>query len=715
MTFRGDERAVTVQVGAVLLFGIIVISMSMYQASVVPNQNEQVEFQHNQDVHDDFVSLRGTLIESAAESTTRPATVTLGTRYPSRALFVNPGPVTGTLETRTLGIVAISNVSTSEDETDDYVTDDALSFTTNSVEYRPSYNVLQNSPSTVYENTVAYNRFENGYNGTLTEQTLVDGRSISLVLVSGNYSENGVGTATFDARAVSPALRTVSVTNNSSDRNVTITVPTKLSTADWESILDESGELDGSGDDSNDAYVHDVRNGTGDSVVLVMERGETYNLQIGNVGVGSGGNTPSAHYLTVVDSSSSSVTFEVRDQYNNPVSGATLNATVLPATTLSAQGETGSALTGLRTDARGQIPVSLDSPTAGTYTVQASIDRNPATDPFDASRRQEANADVVVNSAGTGPGTGTSGPYDVTWDGGAMDAAGGSAVDYYSANDTVVVDSSSISQVDGVVDVVDSDSGDQVANVSVDFATNDSSVLTSGLDTDVTDGSGVATTTISVVDGVATAYATAGGSFDTLHVKVVSATGGGGGGGSGDAWQDTNENGVQDAGEAVDISDGQFDNSSVDLYVEQDASDVTADTINLNAKNIILEPNFTAQSSGNGDKIVITAADSVVIDGATLETSGSNADVSITAGGSISAIGTTVRTQNQGDISVDAGGNITASQSTLDASNKGEITLDAGGNIVIRNAVVSGDDGVTYTAGGTVDDSGTDYSGGQSP
>lgn len=297
MDFRGDERAVTVQIGAVLLFGIIIISMSTYQATVVPNQNEQVEFLHNEEVHDQFESLRGAIIESSAETTARPSTVSLGTRYPSRTLFVNPGPVSGTLQTRELGSLTVTNVETTEAETSDYV-NGGLSYETKSLEYRPDYNVLQSAPTTVYENTVSYNRFDTGYEGTLNDgQSLINGRTISLVLLQGDYSENGVGSATVDAQAVSPATRTVPVTGDASG-NVTISVPTELSEDAWRELLAEG----------NDDYVHSVDR-SGDRVEIEMQGEEggdsvTYDLRVGAVEVGSGVDEPAAYYLTVVEGAS---------------------------------------------------------------------------------------------------------------------------------------------------------------------------------------------------------------------------------------------------------------------------------------------------------------------------------------------------------------------------------------------------------------------------
>ncbi|REA03603.1 hypothetical protein DEQ92_10840 [Haloferax sp. Atlit-6N] len=711
MGFRGDERAVTVQIGAVLLFGIIIISMSMYQATVVPNQNEQVEFLHNQEVHDQFKSLRGAVIESSSEPTARPSTVSLGTRYPSRTLFVNPGPVSGTLQTRDLGTLAVSNIETTEAETSDYV-DGGLSYPTKSLEYRPDYNVMQSTPTTVYENTIAYNRFETGYNGTLTGQSLINGRTISLVLLGGNYSENGVGSATVDAQAVSPATRTVSVTNTS--ERVNITVPTKLSAAEWRDVLEDDGELNDP--ESDDDYVYSVTDGPGDTVFIEMKTGVTYDLRVGAVEVGSDDEEPSAHYITVVETSSSSATFEVRDRYNNPVSGVTVNTTALPSTTLSAQGQTGTGLTNLRTDTDGRVTVSLDTPTSGTYTLQASIDRNPANS-FDASRRQDADVDVVAG----GSGTGTTGPYNVVWDGPAMDSTGGSAVSYYSSNDTLVVNSSSVSQFDGNVDVTDRETGMSVANVVVDFATNNSSVLTGGLGTGTTGGSGTATTTVSVADGVATAYATAGGSYDTISVKVGSGSGDGGGGdggsGGGDEpFLDTDDDGVQDPGEeSVPISelDGGDYNANTPLVIPEgvdiDAGDssVTYNVPSVNISGSVLTSKQITIRANTGD---------IVLDGANLTagggTGGGNNEVVLISSGSVSATDAILEGTRRVSITANGGG-IDLRRSTVRSygGSQGDIELTANdGDIDLRDAIIDAARSISYTANnGNVIEGNTTY------
>ncbi|MFC6788135.1 hypothetical protein ACFQFD_19860 [Halobaculum halobium] len=85
------------QIGAVILFGFLIVA-STYQATVVPDQNREVEFLHNQEVQTDMVELSASVAATGRTGSAAPATVKLGTRYPSRTFFVNPPPASGRLD-----------------------------------------------------------------------------------------------------------------------------------------------------------------------------------------------------------------------------------------------------------------------------------------------------------------------------------------------------------------------------------------------------------------------------------------------------------------------------------------------------------------------------------------------------------------------------------------------------------------------------------------
>ncbi|MFC7028748.1 hypothetical protein ACFQH8_17685 [Halomicroarcula sp. GCM10025710] len=62
MSLVGDERGQAIQIGAVLLFGVLIISFSTYQAFVVPDQNRGIEFSHNQEVQSQMQDLRNAVV-----------------------------------------------------------------------------------------------------------------------------------------------------------------------------------------------------------------------------------------------------------------------------------------------------------------------------------------------------------------------------------------------------------------------------------------------------------------------------------------------------------------------------------------------------------------------------------------------------------------------------------------------------------------------------
>ena len=59
----GEDQAVSTVIGFVLIFGILVVSFSVYQATVVPQQNEDVEFEQQQSVQSDLIELSSSLLD----------------------------------------------------------------------------------------------------------------------------------------------------------------------------------------------------------------------------------------------------------------------------------------------------------------------------------------------------------------------------------------------------------------------------------------------------------------------------------------------------------------------------------------------------------------------------------------------------------------------------------------------------------------------------
>lgn len=225
------ERAVTPILGAVILTGFIISGLAIHQAQVVPHQNKEIEFNHNERVQDDIINVRNAILQAHESGEDQFVTVELGTTYPARLVGINPPNPTGILEsTRSKPLVV-------ENETNTDVTHTVCpgGGETRFIEYRPQYNEYQTAPTLVYENSLAYKRFQrDSVNLTMTGQQLVSGSNVNLYRVTGNYSLNGQGAVSFDIKAGS--------TKQSSVEDPTVTVPTRLPATKWEEAL--KGEVD---------------------------------------------------------------------------------------------------------------------------------------------------------------------------------------------------------------------------------------------------------------------------------------------------------------------------------------------------------------------------------------------------------------------------------------------------------------------------------------
>ncbi|PSP92583.1 hypothetical protein BRC91_12970, partial [Halobacteriales archaeon QS_4_62_28] len=504
-----DERAQSIQVGAVLLFAVLIVAFSTYQAFVVPNQNREVEFNHNQDVREEMQELRNTVVSMHGVTSSRSVTVTLGTRYPSRLVSVNPGPPSGSI--RTTGTTSdavnftIKNASATG-ETGDFWNGTARTYNTGGIAYRPNYNLITNAPTTVYENTVLYNQFRDG-NTTAAEQALIDDEQIRIVAVNGSLARTQSTATSLDVTPVSTSEQTVSIENDTAGSNVTVTVPTRLRKAKWEAILE--AERTGNGGHVRNISTTTIPDSPFRLLHIELEPGVKYQLRMSKVGVGTQVADEDRAYLTDVAGNSTrldpeqsiDVTLQVRDAYNNPVSGVTVNASA----------EKGSLIPASETsDGDGEVTVTYNATgvSGGQWIdLNFSTDTDP-TSSFDSTAERNVTISVRVQSQPSSSGGG-GGVYQTDW-----------VRPPYSA--AITSENLSTGATRGVpFRMRTTDGGDPVSGVEVDYATNDSSVATAGRTTGRTGGSGYNETDIVWQrDGYVRAYATTDVDGDRVNATV---------------------------------------------------------------------------------------------------------------------------------------------------------------------------------------------------
>lgn len=334
----------TVQVGAVLLFATIIIALAVYQATVVPAQNADVEYKHSQQVQDDLVQLRNSVLGTASAGDARPVSVTLGTTYPSRVFSINPPSPAGRLATETYAdsTIRVSNVAATNAETRDYL-NGTWTATTKYISYTPGYNEFQTAPTTRYTATLLADYYaDEGSSVLQTDQVLVRGDTITLVSVAGSLDTAQAGAVAVSPAAVSAPHKRVQVEPKDAAQPVTVSVPTTVSAA---TLRSQTGLGGRSGVSVVDAGPNRVN--------ITLETGGPYTLQTARVGVGETPPSPGPRYLTLVGNDSDQVTVAARDAFNNPVAGASVVSRSERVTkAVQTTGEDGRATFALRDDGR---------------------------------------------------------------------------------------------------------------------------------------------------------------------------------------------------------------------------------------------------------------------------------------------------------------------------------------------------------------------------
>ena len=238
MRLRDDRRGQAIQIGAVLLFGILIISFSTYQAFIIPNQNKQVEFDHFETVRDDMTDVRSAIYRAKTSGNPQSATVKLGTDYPSRLVSLNPSPATGRLSTGEKRDITIVDSEGNEINLADRYSgiDNEGQVYTRLLTYEPSYNVFQGGGPIRHEHSVLYLDYrETPQRGGVPiqneNQKLVSDNKLTLLPIQGEYQESGVSKVSIEPEP--------GILQTRQFEDVTVTVPTKLDEDTWEELLSD--------------------------------------------------------------------------------------------------------------------------------------------------------------------------------------------------------------------------------------------------------------------------------------------------------------------------------------------------------------------------------------------------------------------------------------------------------------------------------------------
>lgn len=226
------DRAVAPVIGFILLFGMAVIAFSMFQATVVPNQNSQVEAAHYSDVRGDLATLRGGLITAGQTSSTQIATVSLGTTYPSRLVALNAPPPAGQLQTQSVGPGRYISSNLNLRNICGYGNQSSVS--TSAIVYQPNYHYFEGGDyDHRLEATLLY-QVTDGQPLVRQTQSLVDpnSKTVSLYPIQDSLDTQGVTGESVDLVG--------NLSGETTSADFTLTVPTRAGVKTWDEKVSNS-------------------------------------------------------------------------------------------------------------------------------------------------------------------------------------------------------------------------------------------------------------------------------------------------------------------------------------------------------------------------------------------------------------------------------------------------------------------------------------------
>ncbi|QKY21417.1 hypothetical protein B4589_013930 [Halolamina sp. CBA1230] len=668
MRFWDDDRAQSMQVGAIILFGFLIVGMATFQTTVVPGQNAAIEFDHSQTVQSDMQDFRGNLFRAVDTGLPQPTQVTLGTRYPNRLLFVNPPPPSGRLQTVNEPNVTMNvsledgsgtlPISGEHENAKEYWESQGLSYNTTKVVYSPDYAEYDNAPETVYGNSVVYNAFENGHTSTLTSQNLVQGNTLNLFALRGELSATRAGAYTADIRSVSQTARTVTVEASDGDP-VFLNITSRLSGATWNSdaLL---------GNEANATVTASDRINGSEYNRTTIKLNKTYRLRAGAIGIGSLAEsevTTEAAYLVVDERSASSVTVEVRDKFNNPVTGERVSSSLGEDRT---------------TDESGQV--TYQGISADTVEVWLT----------GSERNDWEELTVEVSGSDDPSPPSDTDTYEVSWATRSGDLPAG--VTYDTGQDRLEVNRSvtgATVPLNGTVSAYD----ERIPGMPVTLATNGSANTAFESNNANTDSDGEFSGTLEVPEnGTSRILASSGDGVGSETVYIYGDDSDAGSELPADAvaFADADGDGTYDDGEETYTAsdfEGGFD-EQVDLVIarglSQNGYDVRADTITIQDGARVEIPSYgdTTFSARNGELRVAGTIDTSAANGQQVTLEGTSVDLT---DGTVEAAGKiTVRSTS---------GDLVADDSLLDvtAGSQQDITLGTSNELSLENARLIGD------------------------
>jgi len=329
---RGSTEVLGTVMGVLLLAGLLVLAQTL----AVPVWNGDVEHAHARALESGVDAVDEAAVRAAAAGTVATVELPVGTDYPQRGPFVNPGPVAGAVRTTAPAPLVLEGVRAVDGGAARYWDGTTRTYDTQLLVASADYNYVRDATETIHEGSTTYTRHvaadpaDDHYD--VDRFAVVSGDRVSLVTLNGSVDVAGHAAAAIDVVPVSTGGTPLGVTGVDAATPVVVKVPTRLPVAAWEDAL--GAEVGPGGSVLGVAREAVPDRSDVHYAVVTLRPGRTYELDLDLVGIDARPQARLPAYAVAVAGDESSVlagrerivAVEVRDAYNNPVPGATVRA-----------------------------------------------------------------------------------------------------------------------------------------------------------------------------------------------------------------------------------------------------------------------------------------------------------------------------------------------------------------------------------------------------
>jgi len=319
----------SVVIGVLFALVFAVLIASVVQTQVVPVEEEQAEYTHSNLVQQQMASLENQVQSTAVNNVVSSQPLSLGTSFESRIVFglfpiINQPDPTGQVQYEDFGTEAQFEGFEGEGGAEEFWDGTDKTYPTGQISYEPTYRHYNDAPTTYYEHGITYNQYnldgDTRYS-FLSDQNIISDNNLTLITLAGDMNVSSTQEITVNSNPVSAPSNTVAVEANDAQ----ITLPTNLPEDIWRNeLLDDEDRVESVTKPNDDEVVIELQDGI---YTVTLSRAFISN-QSSEVSPPSVYSTPDDLYIgwdqdqvILREESRTQIDAQVRDQYDNPVTG----------------------------------------------------------------------------------------------------------------------------------------------------------------------------------------------------------------------------------------------------------------------------------------------------------------------------------------------------------------------------------------------------------